>query len=59
MTMKTAIENGQALARGLRTGAGVIAPKIIESVNRVGLPNVLSKKDIKDVLKNSRKKHLL
>lgn len=57
--MKTAIENGQALARGLRTGAGVIAPKIIESVNRVGLPNVLSKKDIKDVLKNSRKKHLL
>lgn len=24
--MKTAIENGQALARGLRTGAGVIAP---------------------------------
>ena len=59
MTMKTVIENGQAMERGLRTGAGVIDPKIIESINRVGLPNMLFEKDIKDVLKNSRKKQLL
>ena len=51
---QTVIENGQALASGLRTGAGVINPKIVESINQVGLPNVLSEKEIKDVLKNSR-----
>ena len=56
---RTVIENGQALARGMRAGAGVIDPKIIESINRVGLPNMLSEKEIKDVLKNSRKKQLL
>ena len=56
---QTVIENGQALASGLRTGAGVINPKIVESINQVGLPNVLSEKEIKDVFKNPRKNHLL
>ena len=56
---QTVIENGQAMERGLRIGAGVIDPKIIESINQVGLPNVLSEKEIEDVLKNSRKKQLL
>ena len=51
---QTVIENGQALARGMRAGAGVIDPKIVESINQVGLPNVLSDEEIKDVLKNSR-----
>lgn len=51
---QTVIENGQALARGLKAGVGVINPKIIESINQVGLPNVLSEKEIKDVLKNPR-----
>ena len=59
MDNQTVIENGQAMERGLRTGAGIIDPKIVESINQVGLPNVLSEKDIKDVSKNSRKKHLL
>lgn len=49
---QTVIENGQALARGLKAGVGVINPKIIESINQVGFPNVLS--EIKDVMKNSR-----
>lgn len=51
---QTVIENGQAMERGLRTGTGVIDPKIVESINQVGLPNILSKKEIEDVLKNSR-----
>ena len=51
---RTVVENGQALARGMRAGAGVIDPKIVESINRVGFPNVLSDEEIKDVLKNSR-----
>ena len=51
---QTVIENGQALARGMRAGTGVIDPKIVESINQVGLPNVLSDEEIKDVLKNSR-----
>lgn len=57
---QTVIENGQAIARELRAGAGVIDPKIVESINQVELPSVLlSEKEIKDVLKNSRKKPLL
>lgn len=57
---QTVIENGQAIARGLRAGAGVIDPKIVEVINQVELPSVLlSEKEIKDVLKNSRKKPLL
>ena len=40
---QTVIENGQAMTRGLRASVGVI--------DRVGLPNVLSEKEIKDVLK--------
>lgn len=51
-TNQTVIENGQTLARGLKAGVGVINPKIIESINQVGLPNVLS--EIKDVMKNPR-----
>lgn len=51
---QTVIENGQAMKRGLRVGAGVIDPKIVESINQVGLPNVLSDDEIKDVSKNSR-----
>lgn len=47
-------ENGQAMTRGLRAGARAINPKIVESINQVGLPNILSEKEIKDVLKNSR-----
>lgn len=56
---QTVIENGQAIARGLRAGAGVIDPKIVESINQIGLSNLLSDEEIKDVLKNSRKKPLL
>ena len=56
---QTVIENGQAIARGLRAGAGVIDPKIVESINQIGLPDVLSEKEIKSVLKNSRKKQML
>lgn len=51
---RTVIENGQAMTRGLRAGAGVINPKIVESINQVGLPNILSEKEIEDVSKNSR-----
>lgn len=51
---QTVTENGQALAKGLSAGAGTIDPKIVESINQVGLPNVLSEKEIKTVLKNSR-----
>lgn len=51
---RTVIENGQAMTRGMRAGAGVIDPKIVESINQVGLPNVLSDEEIKDVLKNPR-----
>lgn len=40
---QTVIENGQAMTRGLRASVGVI--------DQVGLPNVLSEKEIKDVLK--------
>lgn len=47
------------MERGLRTGAGVINPKIVESINQVGLPNGLSEKEIKNVLKNPRKNHRL
>lgn len=56
---QTVIENGQAIARELRAGAGVIDPKIVESINLIGLSNLLSDEEIKDVLKNSRKKPLL
>ena len=56
---QTVIENGQAMERGLRTGAGVIDPKIVESINQVGFPNVLSEKEIEDILKNPRKNHFL
>jgi hypothetical protein len=51
---QTVIENGQAMTRGLRAGAGVIDPKIVEPINQVGLPNILSEKEIEDVSKNSR-----
>lgn len=51
---QTVIENGQAMIRGLRAGAGVIDPKIVESINQVGFPNILSEKEIEDVSKNSR-----
>lgn len=51
---RTVIENGQAMTRGLRVGAGVIDHKIVESINQVGLPNILSEKEIEDVSKNSR-----
>lgn len=51
---RTVIENGQAMTRGLRAGVGVIDPKIVESINQVGLPNILSEKEIEDVSKNSR-----
>ena len=59
VSVKEVIENGQALARGMRAGAGVIDPKIVESINQVGFPNVLSEKEFKDTLKNPRKNHLL
>lgn len=47
---QTVIENGQAMTRELRAGTGVIDPKIVESINQVGL----SGDEIKDVSKNSR-----